>query len=71
MFLLGIIAVDILSLVLPFKFAAMDHWAHLGGYAAGAFSGWIWKERERERIRERRKKENGIWDIGRWFGGSK
>lgn len=68
-FLLGIVAVEILSLVLPFRLAAMDHWAHLGGYAAGAFGGLLWKNRERERVRERRKAENGIW--GSLFGGSK
>jgi rhomboid-like protein len=68
-FLLGIVAIEILSLVLPFKFAAMDHWSHLGGYAAGAAGGLLWKRRERERVRERRKAENGVW--GSWFGGSK
>ncbi|KMU73467.1 hypothetical protein CISG_03602 [Coccidioides immitis RMSCC 3703] len=49
-FLAVIVLVEIITLALPFRIAAMDHWSHLGGYATGALVGWLWKEkRERER----------------------
>ncbi|WEW55673.1 rhomboid superfamily protein [Emydomyces testavorans] len=54
-FLAVIVIVEFLTLALPFRIAAMDHWSHLGGYATGALVGWLWKEK-----RERERKKN-VW----------
>ncbi|KKZ65750.1 rhomboid-like protein [[Emmonsia] crescens] len=68
-FLAAIVFVEIASLVvLPFRLRmpVMDHWSHLGGYAAGAVAGWLWKGRKEEDRRRKRKKEGeGAWG---WFG---
>lgn len=47
----------------------MDHWSHMGGYAAGAVAGWLWKGRREERRKRRKEKEgDGLWG---WFGGGR
>jgi rhomboid-like protein len=62
-FLLSIVLIELASLALParFRFAALDHWSHLGGYATGAVVGWSWKKRK-ERERRRKKEEMGFWE---------
>ncbi|KAH8693041.1 putative rhomboid family protein [Talaromyces proteolyticus] len=55
--LAGIVAFEILSLISPFKVAKLDHWAHLGGYFAGAVWATLYKsklEKEKRRRREAR-----------------
>ncbi|KLJ08535.1 hypothetical protein EMPG_16029 [Blastomyces silverae] len=69
-FLSVIVLVELASLVvLPFRLRmpVMDHWSHLGGYAAGAVAGWWWKGRKAEE-RRRKKEKEGLWG---WFGGGK
>ncbi|KAL1956983.1 hypothetical protein VTO42DRAFT_6472 [Malbranchea cinnamomea] len=66
-FLIAIVLVELVSLVTPLRVvAALDHWSHLGGYAAGAVVGSYWKEK-REREKKRRREES-FW--GRYFGSS-
>ncbi|PGH19135.1 hypothetical protein AJ80_04213 [Polytolypa hystricis UAMH7299] len=65
-FLAVIVAIEVLSLVSPIRIGAMDHWAHLGGYATGAVVGWLWRERK-EKERKKRRSEEGFW--GRLSGG--
>ncbi|OJD13100.1 hypothetical protein AJ78_06405 [Emergomyces pasteurianus Ep9510] len=70
-FLAVIVFVEIASLaVLPFRLRmpVMDHWSHLGGYAAGAVTGWLWKGKRKEERRRKREKEEGLWG---WFGGGR
>ncbi|KAG5293498.1 rhomboid family protein [Histoplasma capsulatum G186AR] len=71
-FLAVIVLVEIASLViLPFRIRmpVMDHWSHMGGYAAGAVAGWLWKGRREERRKRRKEKEgDGLWG---WFGGGR
>ncbi|PGG96265.1 rhomboid-like protein [Blastomyces parvus] len=67
-FLGVIVFVELTSLVaLAFRLRMpmMDHWSHLGGYAAGAVAGWWWKGR-REEERRRKKENEGLWG---WIGG--
>ncbi|EEP80907.1 predicted protein [Uncinocarpus reesii 1704] len=52
-FLAAIVLIEIITLMSPLRILAMDHWAHLGGYATGALVGWFWKEK-----REKEKKKN-------------
>jgi rhomboid-like protein len=50
--LAAIVAFELFNLVSPFKVARLDHWAHLGGYCAGA--AWaVWWKAGRERTRQR------------------
>ncbi|OAT07900.1 rhomboid family protein [Blastomyces gilchristii SLH14081] len=69
-FLSVIVFIEIASLVvLPFRLRmpVMDHWSHLGGYAAGTVAGWWWKGKKEEEKRRKKEKE-GLWG---WFSGGK
>ncbi|KAK2781054.1 hypothetical protein FQN52_001945, partial [Onygenales sp. PD_12] len=61
-FLTAIIALEVISMVGPFRMLAMDHWSHLGGYAAGAVVGWWLLRAKRER--EKREREGKGWFAG-------
>ncbi|ODH13513.1 hypothetical protein ACO22_07184 [Paracoccidioides brasiliensis] len=63
-FLIVIVLAEIASVApLPIRFAIpmLDHWSHLGGYAAGALIGWLWKERRAEQKRKKRREEEKGW----------
>ncbi|KAK2753434.1 hypothetical protein FQN55_003563 [Onygenales sp. PD_40] len=61
-FLTAIIALEVISMVGPFRMLAMDHWSHLGGYAAGAVVGWWLLRAKKER--EKRGREGKGWFAG-------
>lgn len=48
-FLAGIVAVEVLSMLSPVKAVRMDHIAHLGGFFAGAVWTWWYKSKEQDR----------------------
>ncbi|OKL60441.1 hypothetical protein UA08_04323 [Talaromyces atroroseus] len=55
-----IVAFELFNLVSPFKVAKLDHWAHLGGYFAGAVWAILYKEKlDREK---RKRNERGFLD---------
>lgn len=55
--LAALIAFEILSLVSPWRVLKVDNWAHLGGYAAGAVSGFGLKAK----LDEERRKNSSWW----------
>jgi rhomboid-like protein len=63
-FLVILISLDVLSLNKLNKIVTVDHWAHLGGYAAGIASAEMMKMRARQRkaIEAERRKNFGIID---------
>ncbi|KAI5280570.1 hypothetical protein KEM52_004104, partial [Ascosphaera acerosa] len=65
-FLAALVLVELVSLASPLRLGfigAMDHWAHLGGYAMGAAVGTKWRsDRERSREERRRRRRES------WFG---
>ncbi|KAL1856043.1 hypothetical protein Plec18170_003911 [Paecilomyces lecythidis] len=63
-FLTGIVLFEAISLFTPFRVAALDHWAHLGGYLTGAAWASYWKTK-RDRERNKRREELGV--LGRLF----
>lgn len=63
-FLTGIVLFEAISLFTPFRVAALDHWAHLGGYLTGAAWASYWKTK-RDRERKKRREELGV--LGRLF----
>ncbi|QKX56479.1 uncharacterized protein TRUGW13939_03584 [Talaromyces rugulosus] len=62
--LAGIVLFELFNLVSPFKVAKLDHWAHLGGYFAGA----AWAMMHKPKLERKRREERG-W-IDRFMSGS-
>lgn len=63
--------IELLNLVSPWKFAKIDHWAHLGGYAAGVVSGLALKwELEKQIQRRKTRLDKLVEDIGKRWGGN-
>ncbi|KAI5304452.1 hypothetical protein KEM56_006482 [Ascosphaera pollenicola] len=56
-FLSALVLIELVSLVSPLRLSfigAMDHWAHLGGYAAGAAAASVWKDNSSKQIAKKR-----------------
>ncbi|KAL1967541.1 hypothetical protein VTN77DRAFT_3056 [Rasamsonia byssochlamydoides] len=67
-FLAGIVLFEAFSLVSPFKVAALDHWAHLGGYLAGAVWALLWKSK---RVKQKQKRREEMGWVGRLIPSSR
>ncbi|KAL1990654.1 hypothetical protein VTN49DRAFT_6493 [Thermomyces lanuginosus] len=61
--LAGIILFEVLNLLAPakWKMARLDHWAHLGGYVAGAV--WARSYHSNKKKRERESVKRNLWDV--------
>lgn len=52
--LAAFVGFEIFNILSPWRLASLDHWAHLGGYIAGAVSGLLLKaEAEKDRRKRR------------------
>lgn len=66
-FLTGIVLLEAFSLVSPFKVAALDHWAHLGGYFAGVIGAFWWKSKKEREARKRQEEKGWLGRLTTWF----
>ncbi|KAL1986631.1 hypothetical protein VTN96DRAFT_6009 [Rasamsonia emersonii] len=65
-FLTGIVLFEAFSLVSPFKVAALDHWAHLGGYFSGAIWALWWKSKKEKEARKRQEEMSWLDRLILW-----
>lgn len=61
--LAGIVLFEVLNLLAParWKMARLDHWAHLGGYVAGAV--WAWSYLSNKKKKERERVKRNFWNV--------